>query len=464
MTRSPNILFLVPDQMRFDLIAMHGVSALQLPNIKSLFDDSVVFEKAWCAQSLCTPARGSLVTGLYPHQHGATANGIPLPDDSKALPELLGAEDYTTGYIGKWHLGNEQSAQHGFEFWLSTEPYQQREHDSPGSERVISSYCKYLTSIGYKPDMGRAFSREYQAQLPLEHTKPAFQTRSCIDFIRRNESKPWLCFLSTLEPHPPFVGVSTSWYSPEDVVLPENFAVAPSDSTPQYIRAKYKQLQKYGFKGFDLRSERGWRSLIAAYWGLNSLVDAALGNVIRYLKEAGQYDNTIIVFTADHGAMMSSHGLAAKDVQYEEAARVPLAIKPVGNGHRQIFSKKVSHVDVLPTILGMLGAPSYVNLPGRDLSKFLSTDKDCVEAPIVIERNSTLPNPLGLPVRTLIDEDDWKLNASGYGELELYNLNEDPLELRDRSSDLDCRGRALEMFGKLREWQIAQNDPVAISI
>jgi arylsulfatase A-like enzyme len=185
-----NLLFLFTDQQRHDTIAAGGNERIKVPNLNRLAEESVVFTQAYVAQPVCTPSRGTIMTGLYPHNHGALGNNVALRKETSTIAEMLegvggdsggavgaGGTNYRTGYVGKWHLGDEIYAQHGFTDWVSIDDNYHK-HVSEGNDpNAHCDYYHFLRQNGFEPDAKDKsgydyFSRNYCTRLPEEFSKP----------------------------------------------------------------------------------------------------------------------------------------------------------------------------------------------------------------------------------------------------------------------------------------------------
>jgi arylsulfatase A-like enzyme len=286
--RKPNLLFLWTDEQRADTMAVYGNQKIQTPNLNKLAAESVVFERAYVSQPVCTPARSTVMTGLWPHQSGLTKNNIALPPEVPTLPEIANDPDYRTGYFGKWHLGDEIFAQHGFEEWRSMESYSQ----FYGPDRDLSarsSYHQFLLDRGYTPDTDDGqFSRGFAARLPIEHCKPKYLEGEACDFLQRHQNEPFMLYVNFLEPHMPFYGPLDGLYDPAEVDLPANFNDPLEENEPEaYRKAREEWLaEKYNGE-YDLNNESDWRRLIAKYWGLVTQVDRSVGAILDTLERLG---------------------------------------------------------------------------------------------------------------------------------------------------------------------------------
>ena len=484
----PNLLFLFTDEQRADTMAAYGNTAIQTPNLNRLASESTVFERAYVTQPVCTPSRSTILTGQWPHTNGCTANNIPLRPETPCLPQMLESGDYTTAYHGKWHLGDELFAQHGFDEWVSIEDMYNRWFTEGRDRETRSDYHHYLVDEGFTPQNGTKFGRGETARFPEEHSKPAMLGREASRFIREQAGNPFCLFVNFLEPHMPFFGPRDDQHNTGEVALPDNFNDLPTELQPLKTRLLRRQYFENGHDHFPLKTEADWRRLIANYWGLCSQVDTYVGQILDTLEECGLADNTIVVYTSDHGDMMGSHRLLAKTVMFEEAVRVPLLVRLPGQNREKRFAQPVSQIDLVPTLLDLMGQSVPDHLQGESLKETLTSgtqQRRCED--VFVEWNSPYhrgkPAPSGKggpawqkeygtdeeiieatadPVRSIISPDGWKMNWSPRGEHELYNLNDDPLERRNLAFEADSRPRMKKLGERVLRWQERAGDDVAL--
>ncbi len=318
----PNLLFLWTDQQRADTLAAYGNHSYRVPVLNRLAAESVVFDRCYVTQPVCTPNRSAVLTGQWPHRNGCVRNNIALRADVKTVPELLDDPRYRTAYMGKWHLGDEIFPQRGFQERVAMEDGY-RQHFSPGRDREARShYHHFLVGLGYKPGANNVFSRQFATTLPVEHSKPSFLAGEAVKFILKNHNDPWMLYVNFLEPHTPFSSALNDLHSEQEAPLPRNHPGIPESREPAWYRERRERLLREGeFSMFNLRGRAGWQRAARNYAGLCSLVDQAVGRILWALEVSGAMENTIIMFSTDHGEMLGAHSLLAKGVMYEEAVR-----------------------------------------------------------------------------------------------------------------------------------------------
>ena len=469
--RKPNLLFIWTDEQRADTMAAYGNRAIHAPNLNKLARESVVFENAYATQPVCTPNRSAVMTGLWPHASGCIKNNIPLPADIPCLPEILDDPDYHTAYMGKWHLGDEIFAQHGFRQWAAIEDGYSGYYSDSRDKSERSGYHHFLIDHGYKPDGRNRFSRSFAARRPLEHCKPAFLENRACDFLRRHRNDPFILYVNFLEPHMPFFGPLDDEHDPADVTLPANFTDPLEDNEPMRYRiARECCRAKYG------KTETDIRQLIARYWGLVTQVDRSVGAILKTLEDLGLADNTIVVYTSDHGDMMGSHHMVEKSVMYQEAVRIPWLMRiPQIHGRGAAIKNPVSHIDMMPTLLDLFGVSSRTDLPGRSLLPAIKGDST-TPRDVFIQWN---PNSGALKIkpggtklaskerlrqlenersRAVITPDGWKLSLSDTDKSQLFNLNKDPGETTNLYDSTAHKDIIRRLTGKIHRWQQSVND------
>ena len=483
----PNLLFIFTDQQRYNTLAAYGNTRIQMPNLNRLAEQSTVFEQAYVTQPVCTPSRATILSGLYPHSCGCTQNNVPLRPETPCLPEMLAEGRYVTGYFGKWHLGDEIFAQHGFEHWRSIDDTYRACYSDCRDPDTRSTYHHWLADNGFAPSDGDAFDRGEVARLPEPFSKPAYLAHEASQFLRENKTNPFVLYVNFFEPHMPYFGPRDGQYESSGIPLPENFAGVPTVDQPLKTRLFQQAYHRHGH-GSALKTEDDWRRMIARYWGLCSLVDTHLGAILNTLEECGQAENTIVVYTSDHGDMMGSHRLIAKCVMFEEAVRVPMLMRLPGQRSGRRVRGPVSQIDLVPTLLDLMGRPIPSHLEGKSIRPLLAGGSDAATGPAFIEWNGPdsgitldrlneividdtlagvapreqIARAIRDPVRSIVTPDGWKFNYSPLGEHELYDLNEDPGETRNLAAGQANRKKMCELGDEIRRWQERTADTVSL--
>lgn len=427
----PNLLFLWTDQQRADTMAAYGNTRYRVPVWNKLASESVVFDRCYDAQPVCTPARSCVMTGTWPHANGCVHNNIKLRADVKTMPELLDDSSYRTAYMGKWHLGDEVFAQRGFQEWKSIEDGIYQSFYSEGRDKSTrSAYHHFLLRQGYKPDDEKhaSFSRDFATRIPVEHSKPSFLAQEASNFILGNRNQPWMLYVNTLEPHTPFWSVLNELHAPEEAPLQKNYPGMISGGEPRSYMRRREQFMRRG-EGFNLKNAEDWQRMHRHYAGLCSLVDQAWGRILWALEASGQLENTIVVHTSDHGEMMGSHTLMAKGVMYEEAIRVPFLLRaPFRNQRPQHVPNPVSHIDMVPTLLDLMGKKDTGGFAGQTLTQTLLGRRQPDDVFVEWNRDPKFGGPRA---RTVVTPDGWKLVLHDSDVCMLFDRNKDPLEMHN---------------------------------
>jgi arylsulfatase A-like enzyme len=437
--RPPNLVVFLPDQQRVDTLACYGNEKVHAPNLNKLAAESVVFQRPYVTQPVCSPSRASLMTGLWPHLSGCTNNGFPLDPRVATLPQLIGAE-YRAGYVGKWHLRDQPPTQRGFHEWISVE--------GP------SDYSRYLIERGLKPDrQNGAFSALTISNLPLELSQADFVQQHACDFIKRNQNKPFVIVVSFVEPHAPYNGP----FNEEHHLTDLDDSDSGSAAGPSAVPLRYRLLREWeNDKALKQEAVRQFRygitpddylRLKQRYYGLITLVDRSIGLIVTCLENAGLMDRTVIVHTSDHGDLLGAHGIFGKGVMYEPAVCVPFLIR-LPDGPRKMIARRVSHIDFVPTVLDLLQRPCPDQLPGKSLvpeifgqngeprnvfiewNPYKKAEKRMKEGTTIAPARD-VARAVKESTRTVVCPDGWKLSLRDNDLCELYNLQEDPGERRN---------------------------------
>lgn len=329
----PNVLLIFSDQHRYFDLGSSGNPEVKTPNFDRFASTAVCFTQCVSNSPLCVPARGSLLTGLLPHRHRAITNDLPIDPACASLATVLAKNGYATGYIGKWHLAGIPRDQ--------AVPLEKR----LGFTSWKAANCNHDYARGFYFD-------EDNQRHSLAGYEPAGQADLCLDFIAKHQDRPWCCVLSFGPPHDPY---QTAPYRHRQLYA--HMEPALRGNVPDKVMVT-SQIS-YG-KDQVRQNYQGYYAHITA-------LDEQFGRILDRLEQTGQLDNTILVYTSDHGDMLGSQGLANKQLPYEESIRVPLLARL---GQKTFCGSQdglISLVDLPVSILGLAGFSFPGQVDGKNL-------------------------------------------------------------------------------------------------
>jgi arylsulfatase A-like enzyme len=466
--KRPNLLYLWTDQHRGDTVPWAGNRALKAPHFFTpLGEKSFVFQRTYIPQPVCTPSRASLMTGLWPHNHGCMVNNVPLRRDIRSIAEYL-PTDYVRAYYGKWHLGDELKAQHGFTDWRSIEDEYIEYYSTPEEQNLRSTYHHFLLGKGYPPDANdpksnaARFTRNFAAALPEPYSKTAYLADEAVRFLHeRKDGQPFILSVNSLAPHPPSFSALNEHHDPDAMPAGPAFAKPLDASAPKIAQRQAEKTRRDGYKNHPIATEHDWRRLRANYYGMVSLVDNAYARILRALEESGQADNTIVIYTSDHGDMCGDHCLMQKGNFYEGSTHVPLAIHVPWLSRRRVdFDGPISTVDVVPTLLDLMGIDVAGQVDGRSRAELLRNPASARPENISVEWNDVEMKLYS--GRSRVTADGWKLNLYEHDQPELYDLKADPGELTNRAADSGQADRIRRLTDELHAWQQQTRDTLPL--
>ncbi len=478
----PNLVFILPDRLRQDTMACYGNDWIQSPHLNALAEQSFVFDNCYVTQPVCAPARASLLTGLYPPAAGMSRNRLIMPPDVQTVAQMV-PDDYVKGYVGKWHLGDEIVKQRGFDHWVSSNDYWWPEYTDPADQTRFSDYHEDLVEAGYEPEEEHpgspTFSQAQRAALPPEKQMASFLARQAAEFIESNAEQPFVLYVSTIEPHPPFSGPYNDMYDAETLPVDDTFMQFPETSS-FFNRIRAELFSDCVRDGISTATEAGMRQLRANYFGNVRLVDDMAGAILKAIDDAGVADSTIVVFTSEHGDMIGTHGMIEMRTPYEEAAKVPLLVRiPWQQGDGARVPGNFSQIDMLPTLLDLLDQPVPEHLHGVSRAGVFTGTDSLDGNDVIVQHNGVGDRDLTdecdswsmpddrvaemnfmntLPWRSVVTADRWKLTLCVGDHGELYDLNTDPNETQNLFDEPQHRDRVRAMAARLHLWQAEVGD------
>lgn len=460
--RPRNVLFLLSDQHRPSSCGYMGDSLARTPNIDALARTGVRFDAAYCTNPVCTPSRASILTGLYTHNHRTWSNRTPWPFEIKTAAHHFSRAGYVTGLIGKMHFVDAQT--HGFDYRLDFNDWYQ--YLGPKTKLYADELAQANSGSGlpqiddlwadsgdpwkgHRTPDGRAGLVAIGRSSLIEERDhfESFVSRESSRFLKRfARQHPFFLVSSYLKPHDPFMPPKrhAEMFKAEDMKLPESWGKVDLKRIPAEVRDR---IGKHG-PSLELAEPRNARQRIAMYYGNVAFLDESIGQVMNTVRELGLEQDTIVLYSSDHGEMLGEHGLWQKFVFYDPSAGVPLIFRVPGMTREGgVCRAPVSQAALVATLLDLCGLPVPQGLDEGPLTPFLREP----------ERKATRPVYSEFALRTkaakyMIRDGDWKYSFYVNDMPELYNLRDDPGEMSNLALEPAHRSRAEDMKAKLFAW------------
>ncbi|MBT0959130.1 alkaline phosphatase family protein [Alphaproteobacteria bacterium KMM 3653] len=506
VTGIKNVLFIMADQLRWDYLSCYGHPHLHTPNIDRLATKGVRFDRAYVQSPVCGPSRASYYTGRTVFSHGATWNQVPLPMGELTLGDYLRPLGVRTAVVGKTHMVPDRGALAG----LGIDPKSDigAQKHQPGFEaferddglhpnQLLAkkggklAYNDWLRSKGYEgenpwndyanagegPD-GEVLSAWYlknsnlPARVKEEHSETAYMTNRAIEFIEETGDQPWLCHLSYIKPHWPYIAPAPyhDMYGPEAFLPVNRSEEERADPNPVYG----------AFMGMEVSEtfsrDEARNVVLPAYMGLIKQIDDHLGRLFDWLEETGKDKETMIVLTSDHGDYMGDHWLGEKELFHECSVRVPLIVfdpRAEADATRGTSTEAlVEAIDLVPTFLEATGAPSADHrLEGRSIMPLLhgATPEDWRDAVFseIDYAFYSAREALGVGASDarayMLRTDRWKYVYFRGFPPQLFDLENDPQELSDLGQDPAYEAVRSDMNARLMDRITARKNRVTMT-
>jgi arylsulfatase A-like enzyme len=411
--KPPNVLFVLSDAYRYSALDFvpNRDEGIRTPNFRKLAETGVTFTRCYAAQPRCTPNRASIITGRFPSQTGMIDNSMLLPRSERCIAQVFTEAGYACHYIGKWHMDGKVKP--GFIL--------------PGWRRRGFTTFEGFNS-GHRHTDSKTFDNEGKLLKASNIYEPTLQADLAMEFMKKNKDRPFFCFVSWGPPHTPRTKLEKFGYSANEIKVRPN-AVGTAE------------------KGF------------LDYFSNCSALDHEFGRLTAFLKESGLEENTLVVFTSDHGAMGGSHGKGAKNHPEEESSRVPLLMRLPGRLKAgQQVPALFSSVDLMPTILSICNLPVPDTCTGKDKSAAAMPGGSYTDESIYIQEF------IKYEWRCVV-KGDYKLvvtaeavaNAPEYTAL--FNLKKDPYELDNLLDIPKFKAIQEDMIREYGRWRRNIADP-----
>ncbi len=412
--KRPNILFFFTDQQRWDTVGAYGQPLDMTPNFDRLAEEGVKFENAFTCQPVCGPARSCLQTGKYATETGCYRNGVALPPDHKTVAHWLTEAGYEVGYIGKWHLASNSAGGEEENYRTRAVPLERR---GGYKDYWLAADVLEFTSHGYDGHMFNADNEKVES----EGYRVDCTTDFALEYLRtRSLEQPFFLFLSYIEPH-----------HQND----HNRYEGPKGS-----RERFKDFVVPG----DLVDTDGdWRENYPDYLGCINSLDKNMGRLLDQLREMGVLEDTVVIFTSDHGSHFCTRNSEYKRACHEGCVHVPMILRGPGFTGGTVVEDLVSLIDLPPTLLETAGLEVPPYMGGASLRPLSRGEAEDRRDEVFIQISES---HLGRAVRTdrwkysvrAPEKDGWKdMDAEHYIEDFLYDLDEDPHERNNLVADPD---------------------------
>ena len=432
-----NVLVIQTDEHHFKTLGCYGGRIVETPNIDWIANHGAIATSFYATTPVCSPSRGALISGRYPQNTPVTNNNISLGDHVITFAEVLRRKGYKTGYAGKWHLdglGKPQWApirKFGFDdnrYMFNRGHWKKFEITNDGPRVAAIKRGKPFYGVGNADK--ESFSTDWLAN-------------RTIDFINTNKANPFCYMVSFPDPHGPNTVRKPYDTMYKDVNVPIPVSVnKPRSQTPRWAAGDPKI------------TADTVRLLMPKYYGMIKCLDDNIGRILDALRKNGQIDNTIIVFTSDHGDLCGEHGRLNKGVPYEGSARIPFLFHcpgkiPAGT----IVNQALSCVDFVPTLFALTGDKLPKGVDGRDASALFRDSKNQWEDIAFIRSTST-----GKPWLAAIT-DRYKIIYSALDDPWLFDLKTDPDELHNAFTKTNAQRIVKRLTAKLAAYTNHHNDP-----
>ncbi len=459
--KQPNILFIYSDQHRADVMGCAGNELVQTPNLDRLASEGVRFAQAWTESPICQPARASLLTGQYPHEHGIIGNFTGECEPAwQTYTRNLQQAGYTTAVVGKthysnWPMGKEKEPAPSDE-WLKRFGYDHvvEEFDRYVHINYETPYTKFVQERGdldsYKQAIRERFrigDRHWEAvtsPLPQDLDLTSFLADEAERWLDTQAGdKPWFLNLAFVQPHVPLMG-DPEWADYyKDLDIPRSDTGIPEPDNAQWAQ-HLGMLQKHSHS--ELLTDEFVLAGARQYYAMVSLIDQKVGELLKKLESMGQLENTLIVYASDHGEMLGDHGLMAKMCFYKSSVRIPMIIRPPGGCDGSVYEAPIQAFDMVATMLDAAGAEPMSCSSARSLIPLLN-GKDSKVRELA---HSMIRMRPGLPTWVAVSDGEHRLTyEKSTGEcVELFDLTNDPEEndnLVNRTQNRSKADRLLEL-------------------
>jgi len=437
--KKPNVIFIFADQLRSQALGCHGDKQARTPNLDRLASEGALFTNAISTWPVCSPFRGMLLTGRYPMSNGVVYNDYPIWDGQNTIATVLKAQGYETGYIGKWHLNGKENwvpreRRQGFDYWV--------------------------------PVRGQILTDALEGK---QVWRPDVQTDQAVNYIKAKSDRPFCLFVSWNPPHDPYI-------APEKYMRmfpAEKMELLPNTAEKELVRIELAKhpidpSTEAGKKRAEWRkridSDDGVRRNMQGYYAATHGLDVCIGRIMKAVEQAGIADDTIFVFSSDHGDMLGSHRMSHKQEPFEESISIPFIVRYPRRIPRGITTDALlSPVDIMPTLLGLADVSCPDSVEGLNLAGSAMGKRSDRQDALLIMKMLPGGNPWIINAAT-----EWRgvrTKTHTYARLQdggpwiLYDNRNDPCQMRNLVNDPASKKLQDEMEATMRSLLKKAHDP-----
>ena len=438
--RKPNVIFIFADQLRAQALGCYGDKQARTPNLDRLASEGVRFTNAISTWPVCSPFRGMLLTGRYPMSNGVVYNNFPLWDGQDTIATALKAQGYETGYIGKWHLNGDDNRnvspnrRQGFDYWV--------------------------------PIGGGILTKSPEG---TEIWRPDVQTDHAVEYIKAHKDEPFCLFMSWNPPHDPYIAPEKymKLFPPAKMQLRPNAAeseLVRVELTKHPINADTEPGKKRIAWRKRIDSDDGIRENMSGYYAATAGLDVCMGRIMKAIDEAGIAGDTILVFSSDHGDMLGAHRMSHKQEPFEESIGIPFILRYPGRVARGTTTDALlSPMDIMPTLLGLAGAPRPDTVEGLNLADAAAGKRSDQQDALLIMKMLPGGNPWIINAAT-----EWRgvrtkthtyVRLADGGSWILYDNKNDPYQMKNLVNDPAHKKLRDEMEATMQSLLKKAHDP-----
>ena len=473
MSNKKNIILILSDQQRYDTVSAYGLNDVcKTPHIDALAAEGMKFTNAFTSSAICAPARASVMTGLYPHNHGVIDNFTDIKEGTPLLGQCMKEQGYFCGFAGKWHVSPSKTPE---DCGFNGKPFMG--YGFPGSQVFPSLkfnqppdnspnyYEEYLKENGFAiPDVSHGFLGNNPAlqiqEMYAKHEGPvestieyfvAHETNRLIDQAH-DEDKPFFIWANFWGPHSPSIVPEPyfSMYDPKDIKehpsYKETFENKPYG---HYLSEKMWGLGDYGWDGFA--------DIAAKYYGHCTMIDDMVGMIVEKLKALGLYEDTIIIYSADHGDCLGAHKLIEKGAfTYDEIYRIPMVVKGLGTQDNDSF---VYLQELMPTFLELAGTQPPKPVDGQSILPLMTGEASTNGR---TEIYGEYHNHFYVSRQRMVRDNKYQFTFNENERGELYDFTKDPYQLHNVCYDEAYASIKKEYIEKMSHYMKTTHDPASV--